>query len=296
MAWLTLTFRSDPRVAADLADRLAEAGALAVTLQDGGDAPVLEPDPGEAPLWAETLVEGLFEAEEPTGLLARLEAGLAGAGLPEPVVGHLEDREWVREGLAGLRPLRFGERLWVCPSWLEPPDPAAVNLRLDPGLAFGTGGHPSTALCLEWLASTPLEGATIVDYGAGSGILAVAALLLGARSAWAVDHDPQALLATRANAERNGVAARLRTCAPEDLPAVAADRVVANLVAGPLVALAPRLSNLVRPGGSICLSGLLTEQADAVAWAYPPALALRRDGERDGWCRLVGHRPPGESS
>jgi ribosomal protein L11 methyltransferase len=290
MPWLTLTFRSDPASAPGLAEALAEAGALAVTMEDGADSPIIEPAVGESPLWPTTCVEALFDDADQAALLRAVRGHRALASAPEPTVARVEDRDWARVGLAGLGAMAFGGRLWVIPSWLEPPEPAAVVLRLDPGLAFGTGRHPTTALCLDWLAGADLAGARLVDYGCGSGILAVAGLLLGASRAWAVDHDPQALVATRDNGGRNGVAGRLEVTAPEALDSPPADVVVANILARPLVELAPRLAGLLAPGGWLVLSGLLADQAPDVAEAYRPWLALAVDGEREGWCRLSGQR------
>ena len=290
MSWLTLTFRSDPRAAPELADLLSDAGALAVTFHDGGDAPVVEPGPGETPLWPDTLVEALFEEREPGSLVTWLRDQYRPADLPSPTVGRVEDRDWARAGMDQFRPVRFGDCLWVCPSWSEPPDPQGVNLRLDPGLAFGTGGHPTTALCLEWLSGAPLAGTTLVDYGCGSGILGVAALLLGAARVWATDHDPQALLASHETAARNGVLERLTVVAPECLPSMHVDVVVANILAGPLVQLAPRLTRLVGPGGALVLSGVLVDQAPQLMAAYLPWVPLGLDAQRDGWARLVGRR------
>jgi ribosomal protein L11 methyltransferase len=292
VAWLTITFQSDAGTAPRLAELLDEAGALAVTLHDGADAPVLEPGPGEAPLWPATRVEGLFNDRDAAGVLAWLGERVGPDALPPAAVGRLEDRDWVREGQAGFRPQRFGDRFWVCPSWCAPPDPQAVTLRLDPGLAFGTGGHPSTALCLEWLAAADLVGARVLDFGCGSGVLAVAALLLGARHAWAVDHDPQALTATRENALGNGVLDRLEVGPPDALNAPPVEVVVANILAGPLIDLAPGLTARVAPGGALVLAGILRDQAAAVAQAYAGRVPLAIDAERDGWVRLAGCRPP----
>lgn len=290
-AWLTITFRSDAGAAPQLAEWLDEAGALAVTMHDAADAPVVEPAPGETPLWPETLVEGLFAEQDAAAVLERLREGPPPGGWMPATVGRVEDRDWVREGRDLFRPQRFAERFWVCPSWSETPDPQAVTLRLDPGLAFGTGGHPSTALCLEWLGAAGLAGARVLDFGCGSGILAIAALLLGAREAWAVDHDPQALIATRENAALNGVLDRLHIEGPQALDAPPVEVVVANILAGPLVDLAPLLSARLAPGGSLVLAGVLTGQAEAVARAYAPWLALRVDAEREGWVRLCGRKP-----
>jgi ribosomal protein L11 methyltransferase len=218
------------------------------------------------------------------------------------------DRAWEREWLKDFRPMRFGRRLWVCPGGQRPPvseDPQdrasdegapslePVLLELDPGLAFGTGTHATTALCLEWLdsgASHWLDGAEVIDYGCGSGILAVAALRLGARHAVAMDIDPQALIATRENAARNGVADRVQATDDPECGHAAADVLLANILAGPLVDLAPRLAGLVRPGGLIALSGLLLEQAGAVTDAYRPWFDIDLTGTRDDWGLLTGRR------
>ena len=266
------------------------AGALSVTVEDAADDPVYEPLPGEVRTWPHNRVSALFPAgHDPEPLHAEL-SELLGGNVPGWRVEGLADRDWERAWLDDFRPMRFGRRLWVCPSNREPPETDAVNLRLDPGLAFGTGTHPTTALCLEWLDGHP-PPATLLDYGCGSGILAIAGLLLGADAAWGVDLDPQALLASRDNAARNGVAERLHACLPEALPAeLTCDLLLANILAGPLVALAPELGRRVRPGGALVLSGILPGQADEVAAAYRPWCGTLRRTERDGWVRLDGTR------
>lgn len=289
MAWLQLVFDSDRERAPELEDALLELGALSVTLQDNADEPVLEPGVGETPLWSETRLLALFdEGTDPDAVIAALREQLP--ALPNWRAERVEDQAWERAWMDDFQPQRFGARLWVCPSWCEPPDPDGVILALDPGLAFGTGTHPTTALCLEWLDGQPLAGATVVDYGCGSGILAIAALLLGAERAVAVDNDPQALIATRDNAERNGIAPeRLVTCLPDALPAgTVAEVVVANILAGPLQELAPTLAGLCAPGGRLALSGILAEQAEAVAAAYRTRFALAEPATRAEWVRLDG--------
>ena len=201
----------------------------------------------------------------------------------------LEDKDWVRAWMDHYHPMQFGRRLWVVPSWTPPPEPDAINLLLDPGLAFGTGTHPTTALCMEWLDGLELTGKTVIDYGCGSGILAVAALLLGARVAYGVDNDPQALTATRNNAERNGVADRLQTFLPEDMPAVAADVIVANILAGPLAMLAPTLAAHSRPGAQIALSGIIRPQVDELRSVYEQWFSMNGEAiKEEDWCRLSG--------
>lgn len=289
--WLQLTLeaiRHSPEV---LEDALLDAGAVAVTLQDAGDDPVLEPAPGETPLWSRTRVTGLFEAQTDIEAVKQLLIQQLGREvLPELCAETLEERDWVRAWMDNFHPMRFGQRLWVCPSNQTPPDPNAVNLVLDPGLAFGTGTHPTTALCLEWLDAHPPLDRVVIDYGCGSGILAIAAGLLGAKELWATDIDPQALLATRENAQNNRMAERMSIVAPQDLSAPPADVVLANILAGPLVMLAPSLAARVRPGGSVVLAGLLARDADEVEAAYAPWFELQARGEKEGWTRIHGVR------
>ncbi|RMD80565.1 MAG: 50S ribosomal protein L11 methyltransferase [Gammaproteobacteria bacterium] len=296
---MELHLQAEAAAAPEVAAALEAAGALAVTLQEasgGGEGPssqpVLEPGPGETPLWPLVRVSGLFPGDEdPSPVLEALRRALG--HLPPHRWGRLPERDWVRAWMDRFGPLRCGRRLWVCPSWAAPPPEAEVVVRLDPGLAFGTGTHPSTALCLSWLDAHPPAGLEVVDYGCGSGILALAAARLGARSVLAVDHDPQALQATAANAAANAVAGRIRTLAPEALsPRARADLVLANILAGPLQALAPRLAGLLRPGGRLVLSGILEAQALAVAEAYAPWCAMEPPRLREGWALLAGRRLP----
>jgi len=290
MSWKQIAFEL-PAARAGLAEALLEAeGALSVTYLDtGSGSPVLEPAPGATELWAELRVQALFPAAVDAGQLhRRLADGLGGAPRAWSVEA-LADRAWERAWLDDYRPMSFGGGLWVVPTGMAAPRPEAVNLRLDPGLAFGTGTHPTTALCLEALAEAPPRNETLIDYGCGSGVLAIAALLLGAREAVAVDNDPQALRATRENAERNGVAARLRVL-DADAALPTADGVVANILAGVLVALAPRLMAALRPGGRLVLAGVLAEQAGNVAAAYGAGCRLQPPVLREGWARIDGIR------
>ncbi|CBL46255.1 Ribosomal protein L11 methyltransferase [gamma proteobacterium HdN1] len=290
MPWLQLKLQTSRELASDVEDFLQENHSLALTLQDSGDQPLFEPPPGATPLWDDITITALFEAEtELAPVVAALQTHFPriSGGIR---VEALEDKDWEREWMANYHPMRFGQRLWVVPSWLEPPEPNAVIMKLDPGLAFGTGTHPTTALCLEWLDGAPLQGANVVDYGCGSGILAIAALLLGADHVTGVDNDPQALLATGQNAERNEVAARLTIVSPERYQASECDILVANILAGPLIELAPKLSNLVRKGGQIALSGILHHQAESVMNAYAPFFLLDPIVQREDWVRISGHR------
>jgi len=292
VTWLQLRLDTRPEQVAALEELLLATGAVAVTMEDNADQPVLEPGVGETPLWGQTRLTGLYPADtEMNGVLAAFPAGLLQQANQR--VEILEDKDWEREWMQHYRPMPFGRRLWVCPSWLEPPEPDAVNLLLDPGLAFGTGTHPTTALCLTVLDGLPLAGASVVDYGCGSGILAVAALLLGADAALAVDNDPQALVASRDNARRNGIAdAALEVALPGAYDAQAwsgrAAVVIANILAGPLVELADTLVGLLRPGGTLLLSGLLQSQAPELVQRYAPRVALQVAAEKDGWVCLTG--------
>ncbi|MES0874531.1 50S ribosomal protein L11 methyltransferase [Sinimarinibacterium thermocellulolyticum] len=291
MAWLQIRVRSrHPEFAEEV---LLAHGAGAVSFVDAVDDPVLEPAPGETPLWANTVTLGLFaEHADPAAIGASLRELLPDGA--EILVDHelVEDRDWVRVWLKDCPPLRFGERLWVVPQEKlhEVTQADAVVLKLDPGLAFGTGTHPTTALCLEWLAAQDLRGKTVLDYGCGSGVLAIASLLLGARRAIGVDIDPQAIRATRDNAAVNGVDARIEAVSPDDFAPAACDIVVANILANPLVELAPLLARCTRHHGRIALAGLLDRQADEVRAAYAPWFCFDADVSREGWTRITGCR------
>lgn len=293
MPWIQISFTVERERAPLLEAALETAGALAVTLCDAGDDPQLEPPPGAMPLWEGVKVTALFAdelgAETQVATLAEAFHPIA---LRAPLVERIEDRAWERVWLDDFRPTRFGRRLWVCPQGQPPGDPNAIVVDLDPGLAFGTGHHPTTALCLEWLDGADLAGRTLLDFGCGSGILAIAALKLGAARAIAVDHDPQAIEATRANAAVNGVSDRLAVGLPEDLATLSgglpADLVVANILAGPLVELAPGLVGALRPGGELALSGVLADQVETVRAAYANQLELAPARLRDDWGLICG--------
>ncbi|AXO60435.1 50S ribosomal protein L11 methyltransferase [Pseudomonas sp. phDV1] len=289
MPWLQVRLAITPEQAETYEDALLEVGAVSVTFMDAEDQPIFEPDLGTTPLWSNTHLLALFEADtDETALLAHLQL-LCGGALPEHHVERIEDQDWERSWMDGFQPMRFGQRLWIVPSWHAAPQPDAVNLLLDPGLAFGTGTHPTTALCLEWLDSQKLDNCSVLDFGCGSGILAIAALLLGAPQAAGTDIDPQALEASRDNASRNGIdPARFPVYLPADLPQQPADVVVANILAGPLVSLAPQITALVKSGGRLALSGILAEQAEEVRAAYASAFDLDPTAVKDGWVRISG--------
>jgi len=291
--WLQLRFTCDAAVAARLAEHLDGCGALAVSLDDAEDEPLYEPEPGSTPLWSSTRVSGLFPGEQSAAaLLGELERRLAPERLPESGVEVLEDREWVRLHREGFEPTCFGGRLWVVPSWSEVPPLASgqVSMGMDPGLAFGTGAHPTTAMCLAWLAGERIEGREVIDYGCGSGVLAVAAAKLGAGRVWAVDNDPQALEATRDNAAANRVSDRLAICEPRDLPPLNVQLVVSNILANTLNTLAETLSMMLQPGGRVALAGILKHQSPGVIARFAPWCVLAPAAERDDWVLLAGKR------
>jgi ribosomal protein L11 methyltransferase len=281
---------------AEVEAALLEIGASSITLVDRGDEPVLEPKPGEIRLWSDTLVRALFEdGAGADSLHAALSldrlAGLLGPHITRTArVRPVKNQDWERAWLADWKSMRFGRRLWVCPSTAElPDDPDAVVVRLDPGLAFGTGTHPTTALCLQILESLPVSGREVIDYGCGSGILGIAALKLGAAHVTAVDIDPQALLATRDNAGRNGVSPCIDVQGV-DAPVRPAFCVMANILAGPLIELAPQLTAACEAGGHLLLSGLLKTQAYAVKAAYTGAFDIVQVALRDEWCCIYARR------
>jgi len=273
-------------------ERLFELGAISVELIDAGDEPLFEPPPGTHPLWSTIRVKAIFR--DP------LQADIAAAAVrgEHPVSGHarvrpVDDQDWVRAGLAGLTRIHCGGRLWIVPSWeLLPAVPDGVFVHLDPGLAFGTGTHPTTAMCLAALAASPPVGETVLDYGCGSGILAIAALKLGAAGALGVDIDPQALQATRANADRNGIGSdRFPTTLPDiPPPAASFDLVLGNILAGPLVELAPVLARSARPGARLLLAGLLDWQAETVMAAYRHDFRMHIGERSEDWVLLEGRR------
>lgn len=274
----------------DFAEEILEAqGALSVSvLPAEGAESILEPGPGETPQWSRARIEALFEeAADLDAVRLAVSELLPDAAEAHPEQGEVADTDWVRNCLDAMAPMRFGERLWIAPHHRDVDDSAAVVVKLDPGLAFGTGTHPTTDLCLRWLDGAEIQDARVLDYGCGSGILAVAALALGAREAVGVDNDPQAVRATAENARNNGVDERLR-CGLSTEHDVGADYdvVLANILAEPLIRLAPTLLATLRPGGWIVLAGLLDRQAERVMEAYPGI--DWQQASRDGWTRLAG--------
>jgi len=272
-------------------DALVEYGALSVTLSDAGDEPLLEPAPGETPLWSDTRITALFDAGvDLDGLPERLLAALHVDELPAFSTETLADRPWEREWLRDFGPMRFGGNLWIVPGELPDPADDAIVVRLDPGLAFGTGTHATTALCLQWLEGIDLAGKTVFDFGCGSGILGIAALRLGAASVDAVDIDLQAITATRQNAIRNDVEDRMTAGTEHPAGCRQFDIVVANILAGTLIEQAERITASLREGGRLALSGILDGQVESVLAAYRERVTFAPPATRDGWAMLSGTR------
>lgn len=294
MSWLQLRVDTSRETTEAIEDALLAAGAASVTMEDSANQPILEPAVGETPLWNQTRVTGLFNADTDTDQATVIATASFGQNLPTYRWEILEDRDWEREWMENFHPMRFGQRLWICPSWKTPPEADAVNLMLDPGLAFGTGTHPTTALCLEWLDGCDVTGKTVVDYGCGSGILGIAALLLGAKEVVAVDNDPQALIATLDNAKRNNIdSSKISVYLPDDAPNdYQADIMLANILAGPLGELSPILSKMTDSNGLLALSGIISSQSAGLLEIYQQWFDMDKPVLQDEWVRLTGKKHP----
>ncbi len=293
MSWTEISISVTREATPQAEEALELLGALAITFQDDEDSPVLEPDPGATPLWPTVHVCGLFEEDvEKEPVLAAL-SHVPGAGRPENIRWRkVGDQDWERAWMDRFAPMKFGHRLWIVPGGMSiQHDPANIEIQLDPGLAFGTGTHPTTALCLEWLDGTDVTALTVVDYGCGSGILGIAAALKGAARVICVDTDPQALEATTANAARNGVADRVSCQLPAAVDYDGVDIVMANILAAPLIDLTPLLTGLLKPGGQLALSGILEEQAEDVRDAYRPGIGAMSVEHKEEWILLAGQAP-----
>jgi ribosomal protein L11 methyltransferase len=287
MPWIQLSFHCGKEQSSTLSELLSNIGAVSVTLQDAEDQPLLEPGVGETPLWNQVIVTGLFDGTNNVdSLIAHLQELMGPDALPPWQATSLEDKAWEREWMQHFQPMRFGARTWICPSWCQPPEPGAVNIFLDPGLAFGTGTHPTTALCLEWLDQHIKGGEIVIDFGCGSGILGIGALKLGTAKVWAVDNDPQALVATRDNALKNQVDAKMSILGVDEPLLVKSDILLANILANPLISLASSLADNVKPGGMAILSGILSEQQDSVIKAYATDFKLLSSAQIEDWVRL----------
>jgi ribosomal protein L11 methyltransferase len=291
MPWHQISVITNEDTAPKIADFFSDLGAVSVTYMDAEDEPVYEPGIGETKIWTHTRVIALYELNADPALIRHQ----ALQHFQQHQLRHWEfeevaDQAWERTWMAYYRPMKFADKLWVCPTGQEQREKNTSCMILDPGLAFGTGTHPTTALCLEWLASHVLSGKTVIDYGCGSGILAIAAVLLGADKAYAVDIDPQAITATIANSEKNQVQDKIISSLPGQFTAinVKSDVVLANILAKPLIEMASEISGLLVPGGQLVLSGILAEQDQAVIAAYQPYVALDQVVQQEDWVRLTG--------
>ena len=291
MPWIQLTLSCSEEHAPQVGDMLMANGAQAVTYRDGADTPIFEPRPGDVILWEHTLATGLFDADaDIKAIIANLkQSNIFGSDL-QYKVDALEDKDWEREWMDNFHPIQFGENLWICPSWREIPKPEAVNILLDPGMAFGTGTHPTTAMCLRWIDANPPTGKTVVDFGCGSGILGIAALLFKAEHVVGIDIDQQALIATKDNAERNKVGDKFSLYLPSQQPETQVDLVLANVLAGPLRELADTILGFVAPGGQLVLSGILERQIEGVIEAYQPHIKFDTPTIDGDWAMLSGTR------
>ena len=276
---------------------LSSLGAVSVTLDDAENQDLLEPLPGETPLWNKVIVTGIYAQEDDETIdVAALETFIRTQLPTEPMRSEfLEDQEWERTWMDAYEPIQIAEKYWIVPEWMEAPEADAVNIKLDPGLAFGTGNHASTFLCLQWLGKTDVKDKIVIDYGCGSGILGVAALLLGAKKVYATDIDPQAVLATQQNAELNGVLENLYVGLPEEFNTEfkdkQADILVANILAGPLMSLAEEFSTLIKSEGEFALAGVIEEQVADVSSVYSEFFDIVEVEKRDEtWCRISGSR------
>lgn len=291
MQWIQLIILSSRHDSQEIEAALVALNALSVTIQDAADQPILEPAVGETPLWDQCVVTALFPTTVDTKKINE-QFNATTSNSQQMRWEQLEDKDWSQEWKKHFNPLKCGERLWICPSWIAPPDPQGVNLSLDPGLAFGTGSHPTTHLCLKWLDKQDLNGKTIIDYGCGSGILGIAALLLGAKQVIAVDNDPQALLASRDNAQRNNITDdRLVTYLPDEVPKdLCAEVMVANILAAPLIELAPKLSAMTETNGLLCLAGLLDRQIESVSAPYSGHFKFSAPAMQSEWAQLSARK------
>lgn len=291
MPWIQLKINTQAEYAEQVGEMLSANGAQAVTFVDAKDTPMYEPKPGEVLLWPDTQVIGLYDAEfDMARVVSQLEKSkVLGKGFNHKL-DQLEDKDWEREWMENFHPIQFGEKLWICPSWREVPDPSAVNVMLDPGLAFGTGTHPTTSLCLRWLDGLEVSNKTVVDFGCGSGILGIAALKLGAEHVHGIDIDPQALLASKDNAGRNGVEDKISVYLPKDQPNLQADIVLANILAGPLRELRNVITEYCVTGGYLVLSGILATQADEINTLYAQDFDMEPNAVEGEWARVSGRK------
>jgi ribosomal protein L11 methyltransferase len=290
MAWQQLQLRTSAAHSESLEQVLLEFGAVAISFVDAEDQPLFQLEPGSTVIWDATVLVALFDSDHDLSqCLASLSTNNAIENRTQLAIEILEDQDWERAWMDEFHAMQYGPALWICPSWQTPPDPDAVNIMLDPGLAFGSGTHATTSLCLEWLSGEELGNKTVVDYGSGSGVLAIGAALLGADRVIAVDNDPQAITATLDNSQRNNIGSQtLSAHLPQDTPDIQSDILIANILAGPLLTLAPTLKRLLKPSGSIVLSGILEEQIGMILEVYEPLFTMQAPQIKEGWVRLTG--------
>ena len=291
MPWIQLSLLTSKEGAPSTEAAMLESGAESVTLLDAEDQPIHEPAPGETPLWDAIKVTGLYQTNVDIGATIQVICNATGRQPHDIEKTELEDQVWERAWLDQFQPMQFGERLWVCPSTIDPPAPNSVNIMLDPGLAFGTGTHPTTALCLTWLGEQAMKNKTVIDYGSGSGILGIGAAKLGAKVVHCTDNDPQAMLSTRDNANRNHIDPKVLITHPcENFPPLQADILIANILAKPLIELVDCFRQLIKPGGLIALSGILASHVDEVIEAYAPYFTLEPKRQQEDWILLCGSK------
>jgi len=289
MAWVQIRFPVEKPHVDEISDLLMELGSVSVTFTANDDEAIFELFPGDKKIWQISTCVGLFDANTDMQHIANVlkEQPMFTQGFHHKIE-QVEDKDWEREWMDNFHPIKFGERLWVCPSWRDIPDPGACNVILDPGLAFGTGTHATTALCLEWLEGMDLTGKTVMDFGCGSGILAIAALKLGAKRAIGIDIDPKAITASLENAERNGVADQIELYLPEDAPEFDTDIILANILAGPLKELKHVICGYGHSNTQLALSGILAEQTESINEAYKELVVLNPVTQKEEWVRVDG--------
>ena len=292
MAWWQISVQCTDDELEETEDVLLSLGAVCITMSDARDSPIYEALPGESPVWPHTTMTGMFESNQQMEILyhnlLKLLPDHQSATARKSV---LEDQDWERVHLQQFNPIRCAHNLWIVPSWLQPPDPEAINIRLDPGMAFGTGSHPTTALCLAWMAHENFNNQSVIDYGCGSGILSIAACKLGAKRVFGVDIDPQAVDASLENARRNGINPdRLQVSLVSDLNVDKVDLLIANILSGPLVELASKFADMIKPGGKILLSGILKAQVNDIKYAYQSCFNLEPESIREDWAMISGTR------
>jgi ribosomal protein L11 methyltransferase len=284
--WYQLTLKKVANTDVEqISDALMELGALSITLLDKNDDPILEPEIGSMPLWREVVIQTLFQLEEEAESAAH--ALLNSFPTFDYFIERIEDKDWERVWMDDFKPQSYGERLWICPSWTSPPDPDATNVLLDPGLAFGSGSHPTTSLCLQWLDAHDLDQSELIDFGCGSGVLAIAALKLGAKHVYAVDIDPQALTATEQNAKNNAIVSDSISIDSPDVLQQPVDIILANILLSPLLELKERFLHLLKPQGKLIVSGILNDQVKELCAHYEEDFTIHGVQHIEDWSLLV---------